>query len=115
MIDGKACKNDIRVRRDVAESVILRPIIEELLAPEMIEEMVKEMRAYYEKRMGEIRAKRTKVPARVVGIWSRTCNFSAPRYLAASQVWLVEGLPIGDLFSSPEGANQADLGHVSRS
>jgi DNA invertase Pin-like site-specific DNA recombinase len=65
VIDGKACKNDIRVRRDVAESVILRPIIDELLAPEMIEEMVKEMRAYYDERMAEVRAKRTKVPAEV--------------------------------------------------
>lgn len=65
VIDGKACKNTIRVRRDVAESVILRPIIDELLAPEMIDEIVKEMRAYYEERIAEIRAKRTKVPVEV--------------------------------------------------
>jgi site-specific DNA recombinase len=65
VVDGKACDNDIRVRRDVAEEVILRPVVNVLLGPETIAEMVKEMRAYYEERMAEMRAKRTKVPAEV--------------------------------------------------
>jgi site-specific DNA recombinase len=59
----KHCDNGLRVRRDVAEQVILRPVIEQLLAPEMVEEMVKEMRAYYQERLAEIRAQRTKMPA----------------------------------------------------
>jgi len=65
VVDGKACGNTIRVRRDLAEAVILRPIVDELLSPETIEEMVKEIRAYYDERMAELRAKRTKLPAEV--------------------------------------------------
>lgn len=71
VIDGKACNNTIRVRRDVAEGVILRPILDQLLAPEMVEEMVKEMRAYYNERMAEIRAQRTKVPAELAELDER--------------------------------------------
>jgi hypothetical protein len=63
--DGKACDNDIRVRRDVAEEIILRPVVNVLLGPEIIAEMVKEMRTYYEQRMADARAKRTQVPAEV--------------------------------------------------
>lgn len=65
VVDGKACDNDIRVRRDVAEEIILRPVVNVLLGPELIAEMVKEMRTYYEQRMADARAKRTQVPAEV--------------------------------------------------
>jgi hypothetical protein len=47
---GRACNNTIRARRDVAEQTILRPALDQLLAPAMVEEMVAEMRAYYEQR-----------------------------------------------------------------
>lgn len=48
-LDGKGCEasNALRVRRDVAERVILGPIVEELLSPAMVEEMAAEMRRYY--------------------------------------------------------------------
>lgn len=65
VVDGKACDNDIRVRRDLAEEVILRPVVNVLLGPDLIAEMVKEMRGYYEQRMADARAKRTKAPAEV--------------------------------------------------
>jgi len=65
VVDGKACNNDIRVRRDLAEQIILRPVIEELLSPDMVEEMVKEMRAYYQQQVAALHAKRDKVPAEV--------------------------------------------------
>lgn len=64
-LDGKGCKNTLRVRRDVAEQVILRPVINELLSPEFVDEIVQEMRAYYDKRMAELRTKRDVVPAEV--------------------------------------------------
>jgi hypothetical protein len=62
VVDGKACKNRIRVRRDVAEDVILRPIVEQFLAPERVQKMVTEMCTYYAERMEAARAKQTKVP-----------------------------------------------------
>ena len=64
-LDGKGCENTIRVRRDVAEEVILHKLRDGLLAPDMVEEMAKEMRSYYDKRMAELRATRTLVPAEV--------------------------------------------------
>jgi site-specific DNA recombinase len=71
VVDGKACKNRIRVRRDVAEQVILEPIVDELLSDEMVQEMVTEFRAYYTDRMEAARAKQTKVPAEVAEIDQR--------------------------------------------
>jgi hypothetical protein len=47
---ARASNNTIRARRDVAEQTILRPALDQLLAPAMVEEMVAEMRAYYEQR-----------------------------------------------------------------
>jgi site-specific DNA recombinase len=70
-IDGKACKNRIRVRRDVAEQVILRPIVDELLSDQMAQEMVAEMRAYYTERRQEAKAKSTKLPAEVEALNQR--------------------------------------------
>jgi hypothetical protein len=45
--DGEACKNSNRVRRDVAGRVILGPITERLLAPDVVGATVKEMHRYY--------------------------------------------------------------------
>jgi hypothetical protein len=44
------------VRRDVAERVILKPLTDELLAPDMVEEMVKEMQKYYAEKLAGARA-----------------------------------------------------------
>ncbi|MBX5461475.1 MAG: recombinase family protein [Steroidobacteraceae bacterium] len=40
-----ACANNLSVRQDLAEELILEPIVEDLLAPEAVEEMVAYMRA----------------------------------------------------------------------
>ena len=40
-------QNTIRIPRGVAEQVILRPMLDQLLSPAVVEEMVAEMRAYY--------------------------------------------------------------------
>ena len=49
-IGGHTCTNTIRIRRDIAEAVILDPIRRELLAPERVERMAQEIaRLYAEK------------------------------------------------------------------
>jgi DNA invertase Pin-like site-specific DNA recombinase len=93
VVDGKACSNRIRVRRDLAEQVVLQPIVDELLAPDMVDEMTKEMRAYYEKRMAANKAKHAKVPAEVQELDKR---------IARLQVRLKKGDP--DLSSDDLGA-----------
>jgi hypothetical protein len=57
--DGKACKqsNSLQVRRDVCERVILRPIVDQLLAPAVVDEMVREMRTYNAQRIARLRAR----------------------------------------------------------
>jgi hypothetical protein len=47
-LDGKSRtkSNSLRVRLDVAEQIILKPIVDELLAPDVVSEMVTEIRAY---------------------------------------------------------------------
>jgi hypothetical protein len=48
---GGACDNHIRVRRDALESAILGPLRNEMLAPERVAQMAKEMhRAEYKRR-----------------------------------------------------------------
>lgn len=42
-INGKACANNIRVRRDQVEKVLLAPIRDELLASDRVERMAREM------------------------------------------------------------------------
>jgi hypothetical protein len=61
----RACNNTIRVRRDVAEQISLRPVLDPLLAPAIVAEMVAEMRAYYEQCMPELWTEGIKVPAEV--------------------------------------------------
>jgi site-specific DNA recombinase len=45
--DGGACSNGVRVRRDAVENILLGPVRKELLAPERVERMGKEMRTYF--------------------------------------------------------------------
>jgi len=45
--DGHACSNSIRVRRDRVEEALLGPIRNDLLAPERVAQMAKEMQEYY--------------------------------------------------------------------
>jgi site-specific DNA recombinase len=46
-LNGKACSNPVRVRRDDAEKIIIGPIKDELLSPDRIRRMGKEMQAQY--------------------------------------------------------------------
>jgi site-specific DNA recombinase len=61
-INGAACSNDIRVRRDHAEQVLLAPIRDELLAPERVARMAQEMEAYYQERLRLRSARATDAP-----------------------------------------------------
>jgi DNA invertase Pin-like site-specific DNA recombinase len=65
--DGRACtkSQSLRVRRDIAEQIILKPIVDELLAPSVVDEMVKEMRTYYAQRMADAKTEKAKAPAEV--------------------------------------------------
>ena len=78
-IDGKRCKKSaaLRVRRDVAEQIILRPIVNELLAPDVVAEMVTEMRAYYKQRTADAKAEKAKVPAEVAELDQRIARLRA--------------------------------------
>jgi ribosomal protein L29 len=64
---GASCRksHSLRVRRDVADQVILKPIVDQLLAPAVVEEMVKEMRAYYAQRRADAKTEQAKAPAEI--------------------------------------------------
>lgn len=59
--DGRACSNGVRVRRQRAEAVLLDPIRKELLSPERVERMAKEMRTSY---LEHVRALQARVAER---------------------------------------------------
>jgi site-specific DNA recombinase len=69
--DGRACKNALRVRRDLAEQVILKPIVDELLAPKLVDEMVTEMRRYFDEKLSEAKAATAARPAAVAEMDAR--------------------------------------------
>jgi hypothetical protein len=69
--DGRACKNELRVRRDVAERVILKPIIDDLLAPAMVDEMGEEMRQYFAEKMNREKTETARRPAAVAELDAR--------------------------------------------
>ena len=57
-----ACDNGIRVRRDELERIILDPIRRDLLAPERIARMAKEMQTYYLERTRRAAARAAEAP-----------------------------------------------------
>lgn len=61
-VNGAACSNDIRVRRDHAEEVLLAPIRDGLLKPDRVARMAVEMEAYYRERLRECATRATEAP-----------------------------------------------------
>ena len=61
-IDGRACTNSLRVKRKHAEDVILGPVFRELLDPERIERMAREMQGEYAALMAARDAHSEQVP-----------------------------------------------------
>ena len=68
---GGACKNNVRVRRDHAEAVLLDPIRKELLSPARVEKMALEMRRYYAEQMKAARVKGTERPKELADLDAR--------------------------------------------
>jgi site-specific DNA recombinase len=79
--DGHACSNSIRVRRDRAEHILLGPIRDDLLKPDRVARMVKEMQDYFSDRMRSMQAQAIELPhelqelaARIVRLRERLKN-----------------------------------------
>lgn len=68
---GGDCSNSIRVRRDRVEQVILDPIREELLAPDRVERMAREMQRLSAARFSERAKNAAAVPAEIEAISDR--------------------------------------------
>jgi hypothetical protein len=60
--DGHACSNSILVRRDRAENILLGPIRDDLLKPERVARMAKEMQDYFSDRVRSIQAQALELP-----------------------------------------------------
>ncbi|MDB6102073.1 MAG: pinR [Gammaproteobacteria bacterium] len=69
--DGRACPNSVRVRRDRIETILLDPIRKELLIPERVEQMAKEMQAYYLDRVRAMQARAVEQPQELQEITAR--------------------------------------------
>jgi site-specific DNA recombinase len=69
--DGRACKVKLRVRRDTAERVILQPLVDELLTPEMADVLIKEYRRYHAEMQASAKARQTQRPAEVIELERR--------------------------------------------
>ena len=60
--DGRACSNSILVRRDRLENILLGPIRDDLLKPDRVARMAKEMQGYFSERVQAFRARATEAP-----------------------------------------------------
>lgn len=61
-VNGAACANGLRVRRDHAETVLLHPIRDGLLAPTRVELMAGEMETYYRQQLRQRANRATQTP-----------------------------------------------------
>jgi len=69
--DGHACSNSIRVRRDRVEHILLGPIRDDLLAPERVARMVKEMEDHYRERVQASQARAAEAPRELLELAAR--------------------------------------------
>lgn len=61
-VNGRACSNNVRVRRDQIEKQLLAPVRKELLSPKRIERMAREMQRDYAARLKALAARSEAVP-----------------------------------------------------
>lgn len=61
-LNGNACTNKVRVRRDRVEDVLVRPIHADLLAPRRVALMAKEMQEYYAEQMSVMQRRDVETP-----------------------------------------------------
>ena len=69
--DGRACSNSIRVRRDRVETILLGQIRDDLLGPERIERMAREMGEYYRERVRALQTHAAEVPGELQELAAR--------------------------------------------
>jgi site-specific DNA recombinase len=69
--DGGPCSNAVRLRREVAERVLLDPIRKELIAPERAARMAKEMHEYFLERTRAMRTRVVEVPLELQDLCAR--------------------------------------------
>jgi site-specific DNA recombinase len=67
----RQCSNAVRLRREVAERVLLDPIRKELLAPERAAEMAKELHEYFRERSRAMRTRAVEVPLELQELCAR--------------------------------------------
>jgi site-specific DNA recombinase len=69
--DGHACSNSILVRRDRIEQILLGPIRDELLTPERVASMAKEMQDYYRQGVDAMQARAVEAPQELQDLTAR--------------------------------------------
>jgi DNA invertase Pin-like site-specific DNA recombinase len=69
--DGHACSNSILVRRDRAEDILLGPIRDDLLKPDRVARMAKEMQSYFADRMRSMQAQQNELPRELQELTAR--------------------------------------------
>lgn len=69
--NGRSCSNHIRVRRDSIERTILGGVRDDLLAPERVRTMAKEMQAIYSERMRQAAARADTLPLELQALDAR--------------------------------------------
>lgn len=72
-----ACTNMLRVRRGLAEDLLLRPILNDLLNPKMVAAMAREMERYYAQRIDELQANAAGRPAELAALDARIARLRA--------------------------------------
>jgi site-specific DNA recombinase len=70
-INGRACSNAVRIRRDILEDKILGPIQDDLLTPERVARMAKEMEQLYAEHLKQTAARAAKLPRELEELGAR--------------------------------------------
>jgi site-specific DNA recombinase len=76
--DGHACSNSILVRRDRAENILLGPIRDDLLKPERVARMAKEMQDYFSDRVRSMQTQALELPRELQELAARITRLREP-------------------------------------
>lgn len=78
-LDGEACSkgNGIRVKRSVAESVILKPVVDELLSPAGVADTVEYMKKYFREKVAASAQAKIRAPAEVIELDAKIARLKA--------------------------------------
>ena len=75
--DGRACENSILVRRDRVEKILLGPIRDDLLKPDRVARMAKEMQDYFTERMRTVETRAVELPHELKDLEARIARLRA--------------------------------------